>query len=274
MPPPALPPDPIGLRHSDRAVLIGASGTGKSTLAAELLNRFRRDYPHARILVLDTKPRWRGERLPDGRDARRLYRGFAPGDTIPGAVTMSQMRDWTLAWDHDTNPTQTVIAQRVQTDWKDRQANHANTLAYVVACAERFFGTQRVKTPSLLYLDEGHDFFHSSGQARGTDIVQRCYRAGRERGLATLAGFQRPSGLNLQVLTELNYCALFRINFAKDVKKLYDMGWPEGVPPPDYEPNGEESFTFRLWRGKPTAPTYRLNPRTTAHTSKEARHAS
>jgi hypothetical protein len=249
-------PTDIRLRASDRAILVGANGTGKSTLADYLLTCFRRDYPNGRILVLDTKPRWRAETLADGTSPRKLYRMMAKGDTIKGSVAMSRMTDWPLCWDRDAHPTQTVIAQRIQGDWKDQSATQRNTMAFVVQCAERFFATQSADRPSLLYIDEGHDFYHASAAAMaGSDIIQRCYRAGREKGLATMAGFQRPVGLNIQLLTELNYCALFRINYTKDVTRLHEMGWPRDTMPPQYD----DKHCFRLWReGSPAAPMYHL----------------
>jgi energy-coupling factor transporter ATP-binding protein EcfA2 len=240
----------INLRASDRAIIIGANGTGKSTLAEHLLTEFRHDYPSARIAVLDTKPRWRAERQADGTSTRRLYRHMAKGDTIPGSVSISNLIDWPVVWDHDTNPSQSVIAQRIT-------GSHADNVRFQTAFAERFFSTQTAKRPSLLYLDEGMDFFSSSSTARGgSDIVQRCFRAGRERGLSTMIGVQRPISINLQCLTETNYCALFRINFVNDVKRLHEMGFPIGVQPPTYKQN----HSFRLWReGSPDAPLYRLS---------------
>lgn len=241
--------DPVALVKADRAILIGASGTGKSTLAAHLIARFRADEPKGRILVLDTKPRWRGEWLPSGSSTRRWYRGFVRGDTIPGAMVVSDPEDWSIAWDRDVNPSQTVIVQRLV---GSMMAN----LAMQVHLAEEFFRSQRAKTPSLIYFDEGMDFFTTWGSARGTDIVQRCFRAGRERNLASMIGVQRPKGINPQCLTETSYCALFRINYREDVKRLIDMGWPREAEPPTYE----DEYAFRLWRAAKSAaaPMYRL----------------
>lgn len=252
----------ITLRTADRAILVGASGTGKSTLAKYLLDQWRDDYPQSRVLVIDTKPRWRGTLLPDGGSPRKLYGRMAKGDEIKGAVTLSDMNDWPLTWDKDTNPSQTVIVQRIQRGWKDRSATQMATVSFALACMERFYATASAHTQSLLYIDEGHDFFTPNGSARGSDIIQRSYRAGREIGLTELTGFQRPVGLNLQMMTELNYLALFRINYEKDARRLVEYGWPLGTGPPTYE----EKFHFKLWReGKPTAPVYRLSRKVDRH---------
>lgn len=245
----------ITIKTADRAILIGASGTGKSTLAKYLLDQWREDYPQSRVMIVDTKPRWRATGMPDGGTPKKLYSRMAKGDTIKGSVALTDMKDWPLVWDRDVNPSQTVIVQRVQQGWKDRSATQTATVSFALACMERFYATADAKTQSLIYADEGHDFFTPNGSARGSDIIQRSYRAGREIGLTSLTGFQRPVGLNLQMMTELNYLALFRINYARDAKRLVEYGWPLGTDPPTYD----EKFCFKLWReGKPKAPTYRL----------------
>jgi hypothetical protein len=161
-------------------------------------------------------------------------------------------RDWSLAWDKGVNPSQTVIVQRPE---------GTNRGAVALACwaAESFFQSLDYRRPSLIYFDEGMDFFSTSGSALGSDIVQRCYRAGRERGLTSVIGVQRPKGINLQCLTETSYCALFRIQYEEDVKRLWEMGWPKGVTYPEQRVEGVESYEFRLWRaGYRSAPKYRL----------------
>lgn len=237
------------VNKSDRCTIIGANGTGKSTLANYLVGRFGQDYPTGRRLILDTKPRWRAEWRVNGTAARSMYKKMAQGDMIPDSVTLDDMRDWHLAWDKDINPSQTVICQRLQ-------GSHVGNVMFQVAALERFFKELDARVPSLAYLDEGHDFFTASAAAKGSDIVQRCYRAGRERGLATVAGFQRPIGLNLQCLTEINKIGLFRINFEKDMRRLYEMGYPPTIGPPSYD----DEHCFRWWReGRPVAPLVRLN---------------
>lgn len=248
------------MQQRDRAILVGASNTGKSTLASYLLAGFRTENPDARILVVDTKPRWRGTVLPNGSRPRRLYRDMVEGDTIPGAMVMQDMTDWPLCWDRDVNPSRTVIAQRIVMDWRDDSAEETAVLNFATDCIARFFATQKAKEPSLVYIDEGHDFYHNNGAPKGRSgsAIQRCYRAGREKGLASLTGFQRPTGLNIQLLTELNYCGLFRINAEDDAKRLREMGWPKNTPPPSYA----QGHSFKLWRdGRPEAPRYELVPR-------------
>lgn len=244
---------------ADRATLVGATGTGKSTLAAYLIRVFKQDYPDSRIQIHDTKPRWRAEYLPDGTRAERRYRRMTKGDTIAESMAIDRLDDWDLVWDKDVNPSQVVVVQRIGS--RRHPITQRENIVFQVECAERFFHTQDARRPSLIYFDEGMDFFYSSAAARGgSDIVQRCYRAGREMGLATMASFQRPIGINQQTLTEMNYCALFDLDNRKDVRRLWDMGWPANVPAPHTETfDGPDPIgTFRLWRKGIHAPKYRL----------------
>lgn len=239
------------MHAADRGILIGANKAGKSTLAEYVLRMFRLEYPDARIAVFDTKPRWRAETMYDGRSTRRMYAAMARGDTIAGAVACTDMTQWNMCWDKNANPTQTVIFQRMK-------GTHLSNVRFQVVAAEKLFATQRASRPTLAYWDEGMDFFSTTGGAKGgSDIVQRCYRAGRERNLASLLGAQRPVGLNLQTLTEINWAALFRIQYVADVKRLRDMGWPLDAGPPTFE---DPLGTFRLFKPEESnlAPKYRL----------------
>lgn len=257
--------DTIALRvtnkGADRATLVGTTGTGKSTLAAELMNVFHNDYPDSRIEVHDTKPRWRAEYLADGSRADRRYRKMAKGDLLPGSMALERPQDWSLVWDRHVNPSQIVVVQNLQ-------ATQRANVIFQTWCAERFFRTQDAHRPSLIYFDEGMDFFNTNASAKGSsDIVQRCYRAGREMNLCTLFGTQRPKGINPQIMSECNYLALFALDNRSDVRHLHDYGWPRTILPPTmhdpeactdsctvHDPDG----TFRLWRKGHTAPKYRL----------------
>jgi hypothetical protein len=217
---------------ADRGIIVGRAGSGKSTLAASLIEQFHQDYclgvdreRMGRILVIDTKPRWRGTKLVNGSSTRRHYRKFVRGDRLANSVVMTDEDQWGMAFDPNIAD-RLVIAQRMDLDFRDM-------IRWQVGNIDRFFATQDYRYPSLLYIDEGMDFFGPTGTARDGDAVQRCFRAGREKGLASLIGVQRPRAINLQCLTESNVGYFFAINFAEDVKRLREMGFPTTVPLPD-----------------------------------------
>ncbi len=216
---------------ADRGIMVGRSGSGKSTLASALITQFHNEYclsvPRSqmgRVLVIDTKPRWRGVNLVNGGSTRRHYKGFVKGDRIPSSVVMTDEDQWGMAFDPNIS-SRLVIAQRMDLDFH-------SLIRWQVGNIDRFLATQDSKFPSFLYVDEGMDFFGPTGIAREGDAVQRCYRAGREKGLATLIGVQRPKVINLQCLTESNVLYLFALNFDQDVARLREMGFPAGVPAP------------------------------------------
>jgi len=248
-------------RGADRAALVGATGTGKSTFAEWWLSSFRGEYPKSRILVIDTKPRWRAEYLSDGTRAKRRYKRMAKGDTIPGSMALERPQDWALVWSPDVNPSQTVISQNLK-------LTKLQNVRYQAWIAERFFRTQDARRPSLIYFDEGMDFFSTSGTtAAGSDIVERCYRAGREMNLVTVFGSQRPISIPKLVMSECSHLACFALDNRADVKRLWDYGWPRTtMPPTRHDPNvctedcvqHDPDGTFRLWRKGFSAPKYRL----------------
>lgn len=226
---------------ADRGILVGRSGSGKSTLAASLITQFHNDYclsrprdEMGRVLVIDTKPRWRGEKLAVGNSPRKLYKGFVKGDKLPHSVVMTSSDQWSMAFDPNIN-NRLVIAQRNDLD-------HIQMIRWQVSLMEAFFKTQDARYPSLLYIDEGMDFYGGSGNSLYSPIIQRCVRAGREKGLASLIGAQRPKTINLQIITESNVLYLFALNFEQDVKRLQEMGFPPDIPPP---PDNHKFLYFR-----------------------------
>src|SRR5882724_4909201 len=138
---------------ADRFLLIGATGSGKSTMAGILVNRFYRDYVQpakkrgkyrGRILVVDTKPRWRPEQLADGTPAGRKYKDFLPGTEIPHSRLVSKTTDWDLAWQTGDG---VVIIQNAE-------LSTADLVKWCVEMMEKFFRSQKWREPSLIVIDE------------------------------------------------------------------------------------------------------------------------
>lgn len=226
---------------ADRGIIVGRSGSGKSTLAASLIAQFHKDYcldvrrpDMGRVLVIDTKPRWRGVQLVNGGSTRHHYKGFVKGDRLANSVVMTNDDQWGMAFDPNISD-RLVIAQRMDLDFRA-------LIRWQVDNVARFLATQDSRYPSLLYVDEGMDFFGPTGVAREGEAIQLCYRTGREKGLASLIGVQRPKTISLQCLTESNVGYFFAINFLEDVKRLREMGFPPAVPMP------EENHKFLYYR--------------------------
>lgn len=112
----------------------------------------------------------------------------------------------------------------------------------------KLFKSQRHERKTMLYIDEGMDFFGPTGVSRYGNAIQRSFRAGREKGMTSVIGLQRPKTINLQTLTEMNVLYLFRLQYQDDVKRLQEMGLPAGTQAPD------EDFNFLWLRGNKLYP--------------------
>lgn len=217
--------DRISLRERERGLVIGGTGSGKSTLADVLGTDWDSRYRArgGRRLILDTKPRYRGQWTARGVEARRRYRGWSHGETVPGSVVCDEPADLDLAWQ---------LGYRVAIVQRRDDETEAACVARCVATAGRFLRQSRTSRPQLLQVDETLDFFHSNGAPRGgDDVLARIARAGRERGCALLAGSQRTRGIPATLMSELTKLYRFRLDYVADAKRFGEMGAPEMVNP-------------------------------------------
>lgn len=234
----------VTTKGADRALIVGESGTGKSTLAKRLVEHFHREYwPKCRILIADTKPRWRATRVLTGDSVAKRYVNMVEGDEID-AVLLDNRAQWKLAWDPRVNPSRTVM---LQPDIR-KHYDEDSVIAWQVGCISQYFRTLKPSIPSLLYIDEGMDFFGPNGYAKQGDIIQRCYRAGRERGLVTVMAVQRPACITVQAMSESNVKYLFALGSDDDFLKLRKLGLPRDVRPV------EEDYLFRMIRNRKLYP--------------------
>jgi len=231
-PPPAVPLslESISLRKGERMLLAGGTGSGKSTLETPLIYDFVNRYRTGRVLVLDTKPRFRAEWLVTGVTARRRYRHWDHGTALTGSAIVDTPADLDSAW---------RLGHRIAI----AQSEGGTDLARLCAIARRFFNQARASRPQLLVVDELLDFYGPTAAPRaGTDnILVVTARAGRERGLGGLYAGQRIKGYPTQILETMSKIALFRLDFTKDVDRLPECGAPPTLLPP------EEDHDFVYW---------------------------
>lgn len=207
---------------TDRAILLGSTGTGKSTVAEWLIGDALRRYRDMRVLILDSKPRFRAQWEVNGLSAAPRYRRWAHGSTvIPNSVALpveDPARSLQDAWRFDNR---VAIAQ------SPNGAEDQDTLFELIDAASAFFDEAQADLPHLLYVDEVMDFFHMNGAPIGKrrTIVQ-CARAGRELGLGLVTATQRPRGIPAQLLQESNMMYLFWLRNVEDVARLDDFGLP------------------------------------------------
>jgi hypothetical protein len=224
----------IAVKARERGLAAGGTGSGKSTLAEVQIPWFLAEYPTSRVLVADTKPRFRPEWGLDGLRAKRHYKTWAHGTVLNGSVLWDPaQKDYGLgmAWQLGHR---TVVAQ----------CDDATEIPSVFDCIDTFFNQANAKRPQLLVVDELLDFYGPNGQPRrGTrkDGIARTIRAGREKGMGALILTQRPVGVPPQLASELTNCYLFRLDREDDVRTLEKNG---AVPFGTVPPGKDHEFVF------------------------------
>lgn len=209
----------ISLRQRERALLAGGVDSGKSTLEEALVADFYARYDNSRILLVDSKPRFRAQYEVGGAPATRRYRNWDHGPLVPGSVVVTRPEDMDLAW---STGARIVIAQ----------AQGSKMFPAIVACAERFYDEARASRPQLTAVDETMDLFRQNGTPIGGDALIRTARSGREIGLAGLYCSQRTKGIPGQLLDYLEKLYLFRVDAIEDVKRTWEMGAPRDLAAP------------------------------------------
>lgn len=237
---------------TDRMLILGATGTGKSTLAEAIIADSVRHYRDLRVLILDSKPRFRAEYETSGMSASWRYRRQAHGTSpLPGSIALpikDPARGLSDAWRFDGR---IAIAQA------PKGADDLETLYRLLETASRFFDQARADRPQLLYVDEVMDFFYLNGSPIGKDMtILQTVRAGRELGIGGMFATQRPRGIPAQLLQESNALALFWLRNVEDVERLEDFSLPNG---PELMPrSNNRSFYFFDHERPRIAGTYRL----------------
>lgn len=225
--------DEISMRERERAFLLGGTGAGKSTLEEMLIADFYNRYKTSRILILDSKPRFKADYFANGMSAKRLFKYWDPETiAIPGSVlirTANQLEDaWRLG-------ARIVIAQ----------AETSIEYPRLVQVADTFYKKARHSRPQLLCVDETADFFHQNGSPiGGSDSLIRIARSGRERGTAALYCTQRAKSIPASIIAELSQLYLFVLDAGVDLKRCVEMGAPEWIQPP------ANDFEFMFWAKK------------------------
>lgn len=224
----------IGLELGQRGVCIGQTGCGKSTLATDLLRRFLNDYPTGRILIVDSKPRYRATHRVNGLPIN--YKKWAKGDTIEGSVAIHSSSQLAQAFKF----TRCAVLQSMHPD--GREVDDFEEQVYLAA--RRLFVSSHVKQPTLFYVDEYYDILRGGLAAFADRRILRVLRAGRERFMAALLCTQRPKSIPLPTLTEADKYYIFNLEYADDVKYLRQHG-----PKLTVGPTGHNFVFYERLRG-------------------------
>ena len=235
----------LALVTGDRAFAAGGTQSGKSTLCAgspdypfkdslcgQWLATYGNNKDNGRLLIVDSKPRFRAAYRPDGLSDARRYKNWGYGPEIPGS-TRVDAGDVDGFW-RAMRLSRIII---VQTDSVDTEAPK------VMQLVELFRKTSGKNRKRLVFFDELMDFYNQSGMPlRGCgNVALRCARAGAERDLTALYATQRAKGVPTQLWELINKLYLFRLDMLHDLDRIRESGIPMEMWPP------EEDHIFRYW---------------------------
>lgn len=171
-----LLPEP-GERH----LLFGGMRSGKSSLADWCDRSIRQERPECMALLLDSKPRFRAEKMQgltpkSRRSASQLYKDWASGPVVPNSVVLDFTKDRPFRglWNE---PGELVIMQ------SGKFADHVRMLYLLDAFIEKSIKDRE----RLVEVDEGLDFTGETRTALFRALTQSRVR--REPAASGTSGF-------------------------------------------------------------------------------------
>lgn len=234
-------------KKGERALIIGGTRSGKSTLMDHFMREIVKERPNVQILLLDTKPRFRCEieRYGPGnrfvRDADYHYKDWESGPIVPGSYRVNI---------HATQPLHGMWKPDDRCRIAIAQTELPTQRRRLLQIADDWYNIRQKRSDRILAVDELLDHYHrnSLSIASDFDTPLKVVRAGGERGFGGLYGAQRPKGLPPQITEELSVLYLFHLRYSADIKYLYDMGIPTEVTPPG---EAEGDYAFHIIRIRP-----------------------
>lgn len=195
-------------RPRSRTLILGATGSGKSTLGCTLLESYHEQHPRDVIYIMDPKERF----VPRDNDSTRLFPD-GPTARIHGrvegvAVNAVLLRNpYGFRWDHE----RCFLVQ----DWD----KITETLDYLWA-------NHDVRRPVMVYNDESLELHNEA--ARIHPSMRRLIQMGREKGLGHITISQRPMGIGKTLRTETDKLFIGCLFDPGDLKAVSSLA---NVPP-------------------------------------------
>lgn len=219
-----LSPSNILPKIDGRALMVGKTRSGKSTLALQALNELLEIYPAMENLVIDTKPHFRASHTLNGIRADFKYRNWQKGDYFPYSVVLDAA-DKSVHLDYAFDIARTISGKKrgatviIQTDDK-------NTYPIIAERLREQYRRSNKHRRVYIYIDEAYSLLKYSRFV--AEQVTLCVTAGGERGVGVMAATQRPRWIPVEMLSEISDYYVFRLDNNKDKINLRDNGLPPG----------------------------------------------
>lgn len=182
----------LRIGKNDRAILIGATGCGKTQLAKALMNDDRRPFR----VVYDAKGLISSPSLQGAQDRWLDYEVYDDFDML----IEDQKREL------DKHPR--VIYRPPVSEERDYRAQ------------DEFFEWIYNRWHTRLYVDEAYAIL---GGTTPSQYLQACLSRGRERGVSVIISTQRPARIPIITMSESEHIFVFRLNHAPDRARAAEL---------------------------------------------------
>jgi len=173
----------IRMGRNDRAVLIGQTGTGKSTLAEFLLH----DPDKRNSVAFD----------PKASETLEKWTGMTRCGSLDDCIYEAEEKE-----------------KRRIIFTPDAYSAESSTVQ------DRLFAWIYERGRTRLYIDEATAL---AGGATPSRYLIACLNRGRERGVSTLTATQRPARIPLNILSEAQHYYVFKVLMLTDQKRIEEL---------------------------------------------------
>ena len=191
---------------SHRVVIVGTTGSGKTTAARMFVRRAQQLWPHVAIYALDSKCAGDFDRWP----------GRVPGDDVPPIIRGAD--GGVQVW----------------------QPKHNRILDAYSAWMERILEGHDRERPALVLIDELSSVAPS--RERYADGLELLLKQGRGKAVSVIALTQNAVGIPPDVLGQTTHLMRFRLQRDTDARRVDDLLWRDGRV---REPEAAYGFHYR-----------------------------
>ena len=222
----------LRIGKNDRAILIGATGCGKTLLVRFLMNDPAKPYS----VVYDTKGLISSPMLQKPQDRWLDYKVYTNFDML---IESQKKR-------LEEEPR--VIYRPPVEEERDYRAQ------------DEFFEWIYDRWYTRVYVDEAYSIL---GGTNPSQYLQACLSRGRERGISTVISTQRPARIPVITMSESEHIFVFRLNAATDRARAAEL---IDVDAREFHPANLKDYQFFYFNARAGQASGKLTLDISAHT--------
>lgn len=226
----------LRIGKNDRAILIGATGCGKTLLARFLVDDPAKPYS----VVYDTKGLISSPTLQEPQDRWIGHKIYTDFDLL--------IQDQKRGIEKGVMADPRVIYRPPIEEERDKEAQDV------------FFNWIYDRWKTRLYVDEAYSIL---GGVNPSQYLQACLSRGRERGISTVISTQRPARIPIITMSESEHIFVFRLNAKRDRETAGEL---IDVDPQAFHPSELKDHQFYYFNGRVGHATGKLTLDVSAHT--------